>query len=505
MKAFCTKGVYRLKLKGTGTDIFILMGTDNLTKDSQTKYQHIAEHFESRIIEGYLYPGEKLPSIRQIAQTYQVAKNTAISALQLLEAKALIEAKPKSGFIVKQRATNSLPTLPSFQNIQPSAVTIPELLQQVIARGAAFDIKPNEPVDSPHHLITKLHRNINKAMRGQQARKTVYYDEPQGFAPLRTQVAHHYAKLGLSLDTAKVYTTSGCQHSLLLALMATCQPGDNVIIESPGFYGVIQLLDELGLKAIEVPCHSVSGIDIEAVSMVLNKYKVAACVVTPAFSTPTGACMPDDAKIALLELAEKYGFAVIEDDIYGDLGFHFRPKPIKHFDRGDNVILCSSFSKSLSRDLRVGWVYAGKWYKRIQRLKLVSHLAGSQSVQAGLSEFVASGDYSRYLNFRTNQLAEQRQMLINEMLKIWGTEVKFSQPLGGLCLWAELPGLKDTLSLYHLALKLNIVITPGALFSANNDFSQFLRLSFCHPLTEQRKTAFKQLGKLIRSTNLNTQ
>jgi DNA-binding transcriptional MocR family regulator len=473
------------------------MGTDGESHSSKNKYECVADALERAIEKGKYRAGDKIPSIRMLARDFSVAKNTVISALQHLESKSLIEAKAKSGFTVRQVLNFTPPSSPVFKDIRPSLVSIPDLLQEVIAKGAAFDIKPSEPVPAEHNLIVKLHRHINKAMRTQSVRKTLYYDEPMGFGLLREQIAHHYGRLNLPLHASELCITGGCQHALLLSLMATCEPGDNVIIESPGYYGIIQLLDELGLHAIEIPCHSVSGLDVDVLSQVLTRYDVKACVVTPAFSTPTGSCMPDDAKVRVLELAEKYDFAVIEDDIYGDLGFKFRPKPIKYFDRTERVILCSSFSKSLSRDLRTGWIVGSRWQKKIRRLNLVTHLAGNQAIQTGLATFLASGDFIRYLNYRTTQLELCRNSLLNLLVNHWGNSVRFTNPSGGLSTWVELTEDIDTLDIYYRAIEHQIILTPGALFTSHNDFSRFLRLSYCHPITDGREAAIVRISDVV--------
>ena len=474
------------------------MGTDITNSEKKPIYQKIANTFESEIQSGKYRNGDRLPSIRLLAKDLSVAKNTVINALQLLERKALVEARPKSGFVVRTPSQHMPPETPVFEHLQPTRVSIPDLLLEVIARGAAFDIKPSEPNDPEHSLLTTLHKRINRAMRTQSSRKTLYYDDPMGCEPLRDQISRHYARIGIPVFANDLCITAGCQHALLLSLLATCKPGDNVVIESPGYYGVIQLLDELGLHAIEVPCHSVSGMNVNILADVVTRFNVRACVVTPAFSTPTGACMPDEAKKQLLTLAEEHDFAVIEDDIYGDLGFQFRPKPIKFFDKGDRVILCSSFSKSLSRDLRTGWIIGSRWQKKIQRLKLVTHLAGNQAIQSGLSEFIASGDYARLLRNRVSQLEVQRNDLVDIIQAAFPTGTRFTFPQGGLSLWLELPEKRNALGIYHQLLARNIVLTPGALFTSQSSFNHFLRLSFCHPMTAGRQQAIKEVADLMQ-------
>lgn len=473
------------------------MGTDSGFQVTPSKYHVVADRLENNIKNGVYAEGDKLPSIRHLVKAMGVSKNTIISALQLLERKSLIESKPKSGFVVKHLTVFPPPPSPVFDVIQPTPISLPELLQNVLSNGAAFDIRPSETNNSEHHLINKLHRLINKHTRTQSIRKTQYYDDPMGHAPLREELSRHYSRLGVKLTGAEICTTAGCQHALFLALLATCTTGDNVVVESPGFYGVIQLLQELNLNVIEVPCNPISGLDVEVLAKVTSQYNVKACVVTPAFSTPTGACMPDDAKSALIELANTRNFAIIEDDIYGELGFRFRPKPIKYFDTDNRVVLCSSFSKSLSRDLRIGWIAGARWHKKIQRLKLISHLAGNQAIQGGLCEFMVDGSYTKYLRYRRNQLEQQRNDLLRTLSAVFKDELKSTLPIGGLSLWLALPKQHNSVSLYHAALAKNITLTPGALFSTKPNFNHYLRMSFCHPMTEGRVEAIKTINDLV--------
>ena len=471
------------------------MGTDKKPHAHQPKYAACAAALERMIKEGPISPGERLPSIRQLTVTFGVSKNTVIHALNVLESAGVIEAKAKSGFIVSQILTIKPPSEPTFDVIQPAKVTIPELLQDILMRGAAFDIFPLEKPEPLPALLNKLHRHINRHLRTQAVKKSLYYDNPQGSSELRTQIANHYRQRQLTLEPNSLCITSGCQHALFLALSATCRAGDNVIVESPGFYGVTQLLDHLRLHAIEVPCKNNGGIDVGLIGDVLTRHKVAACVVSPAYATPSGASMSESSKRTLVMLANQHDFAIVEDDIYGDLSFRQRQTPLKAFDTDDRVILCSSFSKSLSRDLRIGWVAGARWHNAIVRLKVVNQLSTGQAVQGGISDFIQSGDFGRFLRQRVNTLEQQRDQLVLALHQYWGQSAKFIVPRGGLSLWIELPKRVNTLQLYAAALADNIVITPGALFSVEKDFSHFLRLSFCHPLTDGRRNAIKILGR----------
>lgn len=463
----------------------------------KTKYNDIVDAIDSDITANIFQPGYKLLSITRLSRHYKVSKNTIIRALHILESKDKIEARPKSGFFVKHQVKREEPTAPSFSSIEPSRVMVPELFQDIMLRGAAFDIMPGEALVPPHTLLSKLHRNINRAVRTQATQKAMYYDEPLGLYALREELREHYLNAGVVISVDDVCVSSGCQHSLFLGLSATCVKGDNVVIESPGFYGVIQLLEELGLNAIEVPSHSLSGINIDVLKEVLDKYRITACVVSPAFATPSGSCMSELSKQTLIELANENDFAIIEDDIYGDLGFNTRPKPLKALDTDNRVILCSSFSKTLSRDLRIGWVMGARWQSRIRKLKLVSNLACSQAMQAALAQFMRDGDYKRHLAYKKNTLLIYRDQLVQALNKHWKGMLKFTIPDGGLTIWLELDSTIDTRDIYNTAATKNIIIAPGALFSVAPYFTNFMRLSFNHPTIENREKAIGRLCSIV--------
>lgn len=251
-----------------------------------------------------------------------------------------------------------------------------------MTRSAAFDLLPNRHSEEPPPGIIQLNRSIGRALRRRSA-SFQYYDEPAGDPELGNQLALRSARRGWNADADQFCITSGCQQSLFLALMAVCQSGDVVAVEAPGFYGVLQLLEQLQLKVIEIPASPKSGIDVQALEATLEAWDVKACVVSPSFATPTGAVMPPEARRQLLELADRHGLAVIEDDIYGESGWINAPDTLKAIDRSSRVIHCSSFSKVLSRDLRLGWVSGGRWHKKILQLKLTSQLASSRFCRKG--------------------------------------------------------------------------------------------------------------------------
>jgi len=495
-------------------------------------YEQLAQQLREQIEAGQLASGVRMPSVRNLCRDTQLSKSTVLSAYTRLEADGLIEARPRSGYFVctKAPAPRGLkaPAL-SQPSLTPAPVSATQVLVDIMQQGAAFDLLPRRtnsegqaaPQNREKHSTEvageteneienlELRRCLARALRRQNHLEQLYYDSPAGLAVLRAQLAQRMALSGCQVSGEDLLITSGCQHSLLLALMATTSPGDLVALESPGFYGALQLLETLGLKALELSSDANTGISPEALALALEHWDIKALILTPAFATPTGSLMPEAHKCRILELTVPRQIAVIEDDIYGELSFGVqssRPRSLHSYeqelfgqpaDKG-SVLLCSSFSKCLSRDLRLGWIAPGRYRPQVQRLKLVTALATSQSQQLGLSEFLSSGGLDRHLRayrHRLQQQCAQLQTLIGEYFPM---AISCSQPVGGLCLWLELPSSVDTISLYARARDVGVIITPGALFSSQSRYQNFLRVSFAHPWTPARTDALKRLSLLIK-------
>ncbi|WP_299177772.1 PLP-dependent aminotransferase family protein [uncultured Neptuniibacter sp.] len=465
-------------------------------------YLDLEQELQQQIRHGALPAGTKLPSIRQQCQLRELSKATVLHAYQRLEAAGLITARFRSGFYVCAQPTGRpLPTQPDVTS-SPQPVDMSDLMRDIMQHSAAFDICPQ--AGSYHELpvgITELNRAVARSLRRQKGSEHQYYDEPSGSKQLRQQISERYNRLGCRLSAADITMTAGCQHALSLALQLCCQPGDTVAVESPGFYGVLQLIETMGLKVLEIPSSPEHGIDVDALGAALEQWSISACVVTPAFATPTGALLSDDSRRKLLRLASDYDFMLVEDDIYGDLTFDIRHPPLKQLDQEGRVILCGSYSKSLSRELRLGWIVANQ-SPQLMRLKMVNLLALSKFTQQGLFSFIQEGGYDKHLRKQRLLLQQQRDQLIDALDQHWRPlgDLRVSQPSGGLSLWVELDPEIDLFSCYRLAREQGVIITPGNLFTAQDRYRNCLRLSFAHLWNRERHSALSKLAELIYST-----
>lgn len=445
-------------------------------------------------------PGERLPSVRDLCRQKKLSKATVLHALQRLEAQGRVEARPRAGYFVLQPVPAMMrPACPLVieQATQPQPVQLDQLLTDIMQRNAAFNMLPQCQLDRPPSSLLALQRCLGRALRQQNLQNHLAYDEPAGHLDLRYALARRSTHQGCPVDPQDITITSGCQQALFLALKACCQPGDLVAVESPGYYGVLQLLQTLHLKVIEIPSSSLTGMSLSALEQAAQQWPIRACVVTSHFATPSGASLPLSAQRALLDLAKRQDFLIIEDDIYRELDFYHPASPLKALDSEDRVLLCGSFSKSLSRDLRLGWVINAAWQQKIEKLKLVTQLATSQFIQQGVADFLQQGLMDKHLRARRLELKEQMHQWQHAIRQVWGQEVSMTQPQGGLCFWAEWPQPLNGLQLYSQALQHHIVLTPGALFSTQGSFDHALRFSFALPCTAAHRAALKQIATLM--------
>ena len=248
----------------------------------------------------------------------------------------------------------------------------------------------------------------------------------------------------------------------MLALQATCRPGDTVVLESPAYYTFLSSLQWLGLKVLEVPSDPREGMNLAVLDYAVRHNRVQACLVIPNFNTPLGSRMPDDKKRELVEMLARRDIPLIEDDVYGDLGFgSSRPPVCKAWDRKGLVLTCSSFSKTLAPGYRVGWIAPGRYYREVEHLKKVFNLATASPTQLAIAEFLTSGGYDRHLRTIRRIHAERVAQLREAVLRHFPAGTRVTRPDGGYVVWVEIPRQFDSFRLYEQALEAGIGIAPG--------------------------------------------
>ena len=465
-------------------------------------YNDIANKIHAHIDNGAYQPGSRLPGVRRLSQQYRVSISTIIQAERLLENIGLIEARPRSGYYVLQRPWQK-PELPtaSQPELKPTPVTGQELVLQLahltnqpdfIQLGAAVPDSSFLPMRSIQRSLSKVTRQYN-----QQAAN---YTFPPGVPELQIQIARRMHFCGSCVDTEKVLITNGCQEALSIALQTVAKPGDIIAIESPTFYGLLQVIESLGMIALEIPTDPQHGISIPALELALEQWSIKACVLIPNFSNPLGSLMPDNNKKALIKLARRHLLTLIEDDIYGDLGYSGeRPASLHSFSNNklDTVIYCSSFSKTISQGLRIGWmVLPEKLYQRAEYLKYVTNLAAPTLPQLALADFLAQSGYERHLRQVQSRYSQQVNLFTHAISKYFPEGTRVSHPQGGFVIWVELAEEANSLELSHRMLSKKVSIAPGQIFSASQKYHNCIRLNCAQPWSAEVEKALITLARI---------
>jgi DNA-binding transcriptional MocR family regulator len=286
--------------------------------------------------------------------------------------------------------------------------------------------------------------------------------------------------------------------ALSLSLQVLTEPGDWVVVETPTFYGALQAIERLKLKAVEIPVIPGVGIDLALLAEALAQRPIKACWLMGNVQHPLGHTMPDEHKRELMLLLNTHDVALVEDDVYAEVYFgRERPRPIKYWDTRGQSLLCSSFSKCLAPGFRVGWVVAGPHAERIQRLQLMSTLSTNVPSQLALAEMLRQGGVDAYFRRLRHTLAQRQQQMRAALLRLFPDEVRISAPDGGYFLWLEFDPRLDSRALHARALTCGFSLAPGALFSSQGQYNHCLRLNSSHPWSEQLESALAQLAELI--------
>ena len=464
----------------------------------QPLYKQIADSVAKMIADGVLRPGERTPSLRAVCEQHSVSMSTAVQAFLELESRGLVEPQPKSGFFVKA-ASLALLDLPGPLRV-PMAGSLGNRHASLFdAVASAKLIALGGAVPGADILPTvKLNRMLADKARHAGARG-VMYDLPPGSELLRRQISKRMLKGGAVLAPAEIITTCGATEALMLCLRAVTKPGDVVAVETPTYFGILHVLEALGLRALEIPTDAQHGLRLEVFERVLKCQRVDACIVLPACSNPLGATMPDEAKQRLVALLKKHAVPLIEDDVFGELPFAAkRGRTCKSFDDAGLVLFCSSFSKTLAPGYRVGWVAPGRYYSAVRMAKLTHTLATATLPELAIASFLAEGGYDHWLRGVRTIYQENVMRMTRAIVEEFPEGTTVTAPQGGFLLWVTMPPKVDAIELYDRALAKGISIAPGHLFSREQRYTNCMRISCGERWSPRIAGAIRTLGSLAK-------
>jgi DNA-binding transcriptional MocR family regulator len=467
-------------------------------------YETLAADFSSLIAQGVIQEGERIPSVRQTSQHHKLSISTVIRAFLLLESQGVIESRPQSGYFVRKRPI--LPA-PAADVAAPPALSdltsAPELDITTLVLSTLRSIDQGSiPLGSPYpdpapYPWLKLNQYAHSIGR-RYPHWNMMGDLPPGNPELIRQIARRHLEHGLAVNASEIIITLGATEAINLCLQAVAKPGDAIAVESPTYYALLNAIECMGMRAVEIETNPETGISLEALERAITTESIAACIVMPNFQNPMGYQMSNERKRELVELLTKYDVPVIENDVYHELYYgDSHPCSLKVWDTKGLVLHCNSFTKSLSAGYRIGWTLPGRYKAQVEKLKFLNTLSTSAQSQLAIAEYLSNDGYDYHLRKIRKNYNQQANIMSSAVQRFFPDGVSVSKPSGGYLLWVGLPGNVRALDLYARAHERGISIGPGNMFATGDAFQHWIRLNYSYAWTAEIEAAVRTLGLLV--------
>lgn len=457
-------------------------------KEERFRYQHV-EHYILQMVENRTISVDgKLPSLRQLSQRLQVSISTVSQAYVELERRGIIQARDRSGFyLLPTQPQLPEPQGPAILDLQPRMSNRHQLTREVLDTLGQHDLLPLGVICPDASLLPAkmLTRLMTQQLRANDA-EGIAYSGISGDTYLRQQIALHALSIGIQVNADEVIITCGAMEAVFIALRTLTRPGDTVVIASPVYHCFLQLLENCGLRAVELPSDPQRGICPGQLEKILQRHEVKACILAANFNNPDGSQLDDASKQQVVELLANYDVPLVEDDVGGDLHFtDHRPTTLKQFDRHNGVIHCNSFSKTLAPGYRLGWMLPGRYYNKALEVKYTTNVCCATPTQKAVAAYLDGGYYTRQLRTLRHALQQQMRTMQLELSRHFPIGTKVTRPGGGGVLWLELPDSVDATEYFYRARENGIGIAPGPIFTTQEKYANFIRIS-CNGVWDDR-------------------
>ena len=433
----------------------------------------IVEGFRQVIEDGSLRSGAKAPSIRQFAHAHKVSVFTVVDAYDRLVAQGYFASRPHSGFFVKQRQISTKEIPGHGPNFSFDSMWY---LRRIF-ENRALRMKPGCGWLPGEWLFQE---GVRRSLRSLAADNVDLggYGEPKGYPPLRKLVRDLLAEQEIAVTAEQVLLTHGSSQAMDLVARRLVRPGDAVMVDDPGYPNLLFSLRFLGARLIGVP-RTPSGYDLVALERLVIEHQPKVFFTQPRLQSPTGSVAQLAHLHRVVQLAEKHDFLVVENDIYADLDPEPRPS-LASLDQLNRVIYISSFSKTISPNIRVGYLAASPdLLEDLAQLKMISGLTSSEFSERLAHGALMDGRWRKHIKGVRERLAKAHEGAATRLLNI-GFEI-FSEPKAGIFLWAKHPDMPSATELAYKAVEQDILLGPGNLFSPDLQLSPWLRfnVAFC--------------------------
>ncbi|WP_395335976.1 PLP-dependent aminotransferase family protein [Novosphingobium sp. BL-8H] len=440
-----------------------------MAKETQTG--RVMEGIRCRIAARLLCSGDRLPSVRASAASFDVSPATVVEAYDRLVAEGLIEAVPRSGFYVSPLA--GAPQSPAARAPQREHAIDPFWVSRQSLDFTQARDKPGcgwLPADWMPQ--TALQKALREASRDPEL--LVHYGTTAGDPALRRQIALRFAGEGLECDPDRILLTHSGSQALDLICRLLLKPGDTVLLDDPCYFNYQALIAAHNVRAVSVP-FTPSGPDPAVFEAIVTAERPRLYITNSNLHNPTGCSLSLVTAHRLPGIAAAHGMVIVEDDIFAD--FALGAPTMAALDGLSGVIRIGSFSKTLSAALRCGYIAARpEWIEALTDLQLATGFGGPSPIAtAAISRVLAGGGYRRHMENLRRKLARARKALADK-LEPMGI-VPQGNPVGGFTLWCRLPDGVDSAALAHDCLSREVVLAPGNVFSPSQSAAAFVRLN----------------------------
>ncbi len=467
-------------------------------------FLRIARAVTDDVRRGRFRAGDGLPGTRALATSLGVNRNTVVAAYRELVAEGWAEARPGGGTFValavpdprarpltRAARPSAIARAPQYAvtgDAAPLAAPVPE--GTLVMAGGLPDVRL-----VPVNLIA---RALRGALVSRTASKALAYGDPRGDPALRSAIADLVRDgRGVPAGPDDVVVLRGSQMGLALVARALVPPGEVVAVEAIGYPTAWAAFERAGARIVPVRIDA-HGLDVEHLAELVARHRVRAVYVTPQHQYPTTVTLAPGRRTALLELARRERFAIIEDDYDQELHYEGRPVlPLASADVHGSVVYVGTLSKVLAPGLRLGYVIApAPVLERVARERFLLDRQGDHIGERAAAELLADGTVGRHVRRIRRIYAERRDRLIELFAASFGDRIEVRPPPGGMALWArvKLPPPK-ILEWERRALEAGVSFMAGERLAFDRRPIPFARFGFA-PLDEaETREAVRRLAR----------
>jgi 2-aminoadipate transaminase len=361
---------------------------------------------------------------------------------------------------------------------------------------------------APEVFPVKEFRDACNAVLDQHGAQALQYSTTEGYLPLREMIARHNARYSVEVTADNILITSGSQQALDFIGRLFVNRGDYIVVESPTYLGALQAWNAYGAQYISVPMDE-NGMIVDELESALRKGPKFIYVL-PNFQNPSGCTLSLERRQKLVELADKYGVPIVEDDPYGQLRYEGENIPsVVYLDskfRGPNgghysgnVIYLSTFSKLLAPGLRLAWVIAPpEVIRKLVMAKQAADLHTSSFNQYVAHEVAKGGFLDEHVKVIRATYKERRDVMLEMMEEMFPPEVSWTHPQGGMFLWGILPAGMDAADALKIAIERKVAFVPGASFHANGGGANTMRINFSYSRPDNIREGITRMGSVLK-------